>query len=193
MPGVSDRSVMTGEVGVVSIMAYQAGAVITDGVECCITYNCCTEFTVDFGAVLETAIGSSINMTVFTVAAVGHGFHITRAVTISTLGCPGGYQVRMGISRMRLEVDVIVVRRGLAVTICTAAGNTLCMTGSICQGCIDQSTVCRGIMTALAIGMDCCLDDTAVAVSCTVGCAGQHAGMRVGSTSGVNRGRAVKF
>ena len=56
MPGVSGCSVMTGEVGVVSIMAHQAVAAIADGMERGITGNCSCEFTIRLSAILETAV-----------------------------------------------------------------------------------------------------------------------------------------
>ena len=182
MPAVSGCSVMTGEVGVVTVMANETGAVIADGVECCITDNNCAEFTIGFGAVLETAVGCSINMTVFTVAAVDHCLYITRAVTVGTLGCPCGYQAGMGISRMRLEVAGVIDRVIAAVTIRTATGHTFTMVGgtAVCQ-CDKRTVGCAGmtVLAAAVRSMDNRLDIAAVACRRTVGRAGQHGTMRI--------------
>lgn len=102
MPGVSGCSVMTGEVGVVPGMAYQTGARTAGVVECSITSNYCAKSTVDFSTVLEAAVSYNIDMAVLTVVSVDRDFHITRAVTVSTLGCTGGYHVGcMGVRRMQ--------------------------------------------------------------------------------------------
>ena len=117
-------------------------------------------------------------MAVFTVAAMGHGLYVTRAVTIRTLGCTGGYHVgAVGVSRMRLEVDIVVIRISLVVTIRTAAGNTLGVTRcvTVCQ--VDKRAVRSSgvaVLAAAVRSMDNCLDITAVTGRRTVGSTGQH-------------------
>ena len=77
-----------------------------------------------------------MNMAVLTVVIVDYDLHIdARAVTASTLVRTGGYHLAMGIRRMRLEVNIVVIRISFAVTIRTAALITLSMTRcvTVCQ------------------------------------------------------------